>query len=228
MTEILLSIIVPVRNESSQCVPLLKQLQRLRATACEVIVIDGGSDDDTITCARPYVDKLLSVEPGRALQMNAGAKQAKGQWLWFLHADTTLPEKFEGWLALLADQAESWGFFSVRLSGEALPFRVIERGINWRSCYTKVATGDQGIYIRRDAFETIGGFEEQPLMEDIAATKQLRKLSRPMIPPYILQASSRRWQQHGMVKTVLLMWWLRLAYFLGVSPRTLVKAYYRA
>jgi len=228
MSEILLSVIVPVRNESSRCVPLLTQLQPLRSNGCEVIVVDGQSSDDTEYCVLPLVDQLLEGEVGRAKQMNTGAAKANGKWLWFLHADSCLPPDIMSWVGQLKHMEKGWGFFPIRLSGEAWPFRVIERFICWRSRWTKVATGDQGLFFSRRLFQSMGGFGNLPLMEDVAISKYMRKRYNPMIVEYLLETSSRRWQEEGVVKTVLLMWGLRLAYFFGVPPRYLAKVYYGA
>lgn len=226
MSEILLSVIVPVRNESSRCIPLLTQLQPLRDRGCEVIVVDGQSSDDTVRCALPLVDQLVESEAGRAKQMNVGAAEAKGKWLWFLHGDSYLPLDIMTWVHRLKHTDKGWGFFPIRLSGEAWPFRLIERCICWRSRWTKVATGDQGLFFSRSLFQSIGGFGNLALMEDVAISKRMRKRCKPMVADYVLETSSRRWQQNGIVKTVLLMWGLRLAYFLGVPPRYLAKVYY--
>ena len=228
MSEIPLSIIVPVRNESSRCIPLLCQLQPLRNAGCEVIVVDGQSNDDTVSCTLSLADRVIDSDVGRAKQMNAGAALAKGKWFWFLHADSSLPRDILAWLDHLKQLEQGWGFFPVRLSGNRWPFRVIERCICWRSRWTRVATGDQGLFFSRDLFQAAGGFGNLPLMEDIAISKRMRKRCKPLVVDFLLETSSRRWQQHGIVKTVLLMWGLRLAYFIGVPPRHLAKVYYGA
>lgn len=221
-----LSIIVPVLNESILVQRLLKQLNILRALGAEIIVVDGGSSDNTAQIATLSADQVLSVPSGRALQMNAGANIAKGDWLWFLHVDSILPDDIELWFNHLKHNQESqWGFFKITLSGHLGVFRVIESAINCRSSLTAVATGDQGIYMRREIFKQLNGFQAIPLMEDVAMSKQLKKISRPNIWQGKLQTSSRRWEEKGVLKTVVLMWGLRLGYFLGVKPKRLAKFY---
>lgn len=158
--------------------------------------------------------------------MNAGAAQASGDLLLFLHVDTRLPE---GAIALLqqafVQPAVQWGRFDVRLSGAHRAFRLIETMINLRSRVSGVATGDQALFLRAGLFHAIGGFPAIPLMEDVAITKTLRRLSRPLCLRERVTTSSRRWEQHGIVRTVLLMWWLRLLYVCGMSPARLRDMY---
>lgn len=224
-----LSIIIPVLNEASGIVACLKPLQSWRAQGVELIVVDGGSDDDTMSLARDYADKVFVSERGRARQMNAGSVAAAGQYLLFLHADTQLPlqksdallEDFES----LTVQKAAWGFFPVRLSGKRLPFRIIERAISLRSRITSVATGDQALFVSRSLWHEIGGFVDMPLMEDVALSKQLRHHAKPVVMPKAVVTDSRRWESRGIAKTVLLMWSLRLLYFLGFSPQRLAPWY---
>ncbi len=220
-----LSIVVPVRNEAATLPATLAPLQPWRERGVEIIVVDGGSDDGTPACAEGLADRVLASPPGRARQMNAGAAVAQGDVLLFLHADTRLPAGAAG-LVAAALRNRHWGRFDVRLSGSAWPLRVIERLMNLRSCLTGMATGDQAIFVRRAAFLTVGGYPDIPLMEDLALSKRLGRFGRPVClrPPVI--TSSRRWESQGILRTVLLMWWLRLLWFLGVSPQRLVRRYY--
>ena len=218
-----LSIIIPVLNEADLVAGRLAQLRTSQAGDYEIIVVDGGSQDATVESAQSGADRVITANRGRALQMNAGAALAQGEWLLFLHADTSLPANVVG---LLQAVNKPWGRFDVRLSGEHFMFRMIERMMNIRSCLTGVATGDQAMFIARELFEKMNGFPEIALMEDIAFSKSLRKYSRPYCLRQPVTTSSRRWQQNGIIKTMLLMWWLRLLYFLGVSPSRLAQMYY--
>jgi rSAM/selenodomain-associated transferase 2 len=222
-----ISVIIPVLNEATTLEDFLKPLQRWRCAGHELIVVDGGSEDGSKRIAAPLTDRLLDCGPGRARQMNHGVGAANGDILLFLHADTQLPEAAER-MVLQALRMASWGRFDVRLSGRHLLLRVVERMMNWRSCLTGIATGDQAIFMPRPLFDDIGGFPELPLMEDIAMSRLLRRSAgRPacLRPPLI--TSSRRWEEGGILSTILLMWWLRLAYFFGVSPQRLAGQYRR-
>lgn len=221
-----LSLIIPVLNEAATIGRQLQALQPLRRQGCEIIVVDGGSSDNTCAMARPCCDQLIVAGKGRARQMNAGAAVASAPWLLFLHADTRLPASIPDCLLALKTRPVQWGFFVVKLSGERWPFRVIEAAMNLRSRITAVSTGDQGLFVRRELFAQCGQFADIPLMEDVAISKRLRKIAKPLVWPDPVLTSSRRWEQRGIVRTVLLMWSLRLAYYLGVSPQRLVQVYY--
>jgi rSAM/selenodomain-associated transferase 2 len=222
------SVIIPVLNEAPGIAATLAPLQDARRKGHEVILVDGGSTDGTPEQARSLADLVISSPAGRACQMNTGARAASGEVLWFLHADTLAPfDAIEDINAALADGRHCWGRFDVQLSGSSRAFRIIEKAMNLRSALTRIATGDQGIFVTRKAFETVSGFEEIPLMEDIALSKGLRDLSAPACLGTRLVTSSRRWEQNGIVRTVFLMWRLRLAYFLGASPETLAERYRR-
>lgn len=224
-----LSVIVPVLNEAAQIGACLEQLQPLRQQGHELIVVDGGSGDDTPAIARRLADRVVVAPRGRARQMNAGAALASGEVLVFLHADTQLPVKSAQTIIQVCAGANAkervWGRFDVRLSGRRFIFRVIETLINLRSRLTGVATGDQVIFLHRALFHAVGGYADIALMEDIALSKQLRKIASPVCLKRPVLTSSRRWDSHGVVATVLLMWKLRLLYFFGVSPERLVKMY---
>jgi rSAM/selenodomain-associated transferase 2 len=221
-----ISVVIPCLNEAAICVRRLKALQHLRREGHELILVDGGSGDDTVALSRPLVDRMLSSEPGRAAQMNLGARAATGEVLWFLHLDTKLPDGASEQVTREAVDGSGWGRFDVRLSGTSVMFRIIERMMNLRSRLTGMVTGDQGMFVRRDLFVRVGGFPEIALMEDLAISKRLKGISRPFCLRSRVVASSRRWERDGVWRTVVLMWLLRAAYFLGADPDWLVRRYY--
>lgn len=220
-----ISIIVPVLNEESSLPEILRRLQVFRQQGHELIVVDGGSRDNSLKLAQQAADQVVLCRPGRARQMNSGAEVATGDIFLFLHADTQLPENAMVLIQAACIDHGSWGRFDVSLSGRQPVFRIIESLINLRSRVSSIATGDQAIFIRSDLFDQVGGFPEIELMEDVAITRQLRQTAKPVClrPPVI--TSSRRWEEKGVVATVLLMWKLRLLYFLGVSPTRLSRMY---
>lgn len=222
-----LSVIIPTLNEADTIAATLRRLQALRDAGHQVIVVDGGSIDDTATSATPLADAVISSRPGRARQMNAGARVARGDLLWFMHADTLVPaDTHELLLGALRAQTSQWGRFDVRLSGGARALRLVEWLMNLRSRLTGIATGDQGIFIERETFERIGGFADIPLMEDIEISRRLKRAAgRPLCLRHRLITSSRRWETQGIRRTILLMWRLRLAYALGADPETLARRY---
>lgn len=221
-----LSIIIPAFNEENSIVDTLERLQSLREEGHEVILVDGGSSDQTLKLAKPLVDHALQSKLGRALQMNNGAVMATNDILLFLHADTRLPRDATQQIERALNRMMNvWGCFDVNLSGSRFMFRVIERMINLRSRLTRVATGDQAIFVRRGVFELFGGYAEIPLMEDVELSKTLRTISKPCCIKSPVVTSSRRWEEYGTFKTVLLMWRLRLLYFFGRSPELLAKLY---
>ena len=220
--ELKLSIVIPVFNEGAGLSVFLDALPR-QDPEIEIILSDGGSTDDSMALAEHRVDCIVSSGKGRANQMNAGASRATGQFLLFLHADTQLPKNFK---ALILESQSDWGRFDVRLSGEHWAFRMIEFMMNWKSRQTGICTGDQGIFVKRNLFESIGGYASIPLMEDIEISDRLAKLSAPSCIKVPLTTSSRRWEEKGILKTMLLMWYLRIRYATGTSPDILVKKYY--
>ncbi len=220
-----ISIIIPTLNEGGDITPTLERLAPCRADGHEVIVVDGGSCDKTVVLAKPLADQVISSERGRAYQMNRGAAHASGDILLFLHADTQLPENGLVFIQSAISDQQVWGRFDIRLSGQNPLFRVIEKMINWRSSFTGISTGDQAIFVSREQFERIGGFPEQPLMEDIELSKQLKKTAAPYRIRIPLTTSSRRWEQRGIFTTIILMWRLRFLYWLGVDASKLAKMY---
>lgn len=220
-----LSIIVPVLNEVATIAVQLAALQPLRAAGVEIVLVDGGSSDGTAGLARPLADRLIVAPRGRAVQMNAGARASRGELLLFLHADTILPVAADALVARAIEGGAQWGRFDVRIDGTHPLLRVVERLMNWRSWLTGIATGDQAMFVRRDVFERVGGFPEIPLMEDIAFSRRLRQIAPPDCLREPVITSGRRWEKHGVLRTILLMWRLRAAYFFGADPQQLAIAY---
>jgi rSAM/selenodomain-associated transferase 2 len=201
-------------------------LQPLRSRGHEVILVDGGSDDHTLALGKPLVDRILCSARGRALQMRAGAAAANGTILWFLHADTGVPDNPDHLiLAALENSRTEWGRFDVLLSDRHLVLRSVAYLMNLRSSISGIATGDQGIFVRRSLYVKAGGVPLLPLMEDIAFSRALKKYGRPACIRQKLLTSARRWKKHGIARTILTMWGLRLAYFIGISPHHLAKYY---
>ncbi len=219
-----LSIIIPTLNEAAEIEETLQALQTLRQQGHQLIVTDGGSVDKTVTLATPLVDLVIHAPKGRARQMNTGVQHASGELLLFLHADTLLPLNSID-LISEAIKKKQWGRFDVQLSGRQPLLRLVEFMMNWRSRLSGIATGDQAIFVQRELFEKIGGYADIPLMEDIELSKRLKHHGRPACINTPLITSSRRWEAQGILNTILLMWRLRLAYFLGASPEQLIKRY---
>ncbi len=218
------SVVAPTLNEAEHIVRTLRCVRE--SGECELIVVDGGSSDGTLDLVRPVADILLSALHGRARQMNAGAQQASGEVLLFLHADTVLPQNFLRVLQqVLHDPRVVGGRFDIQLDALGWPFRMIETLMNYRSRWTRIATGDQAIFVRREIFMAMGGFPELELMEDIAFSRKLKRAGKIACVRERVITSARRWQRDGVLRTIVLMWMLRLAYFLGVPPRQL-KAFY--
>jgi rSAM/selenodomain-associated transferase 2 len=227
------SVIIPARNEAATIAATVRSARE--AGADEVIAVDGESLDGTPDAARPVVDAVILSPPGRARQMNAGARASRGEILLFLHADTTMPE---GSIASVREAMKQddilGGAFSVRLgvSADAPPLRkaalrLTSRMINVRARLFRAYTGDQAIFLRRDVFETIGGYPEIPLMEDVELSRCLTRRGRTTLLPTAITTSARRWESHGTLRTILLMWGLRLAYLLGMSPTRCAEIYGR-
>jgi rSAM/selenodomain-associated transferase 2 len=217
-----LSIIVPMLNEAAGIADALRALRDLDA---EIVAVDGGSSDKTLDCAAPHADLLLEAARGRARQMNAGAVAAKGEILLFLHADTILPLAADKIIKQSLANGALWGRFDVEISGNSACFSVIATMMNWRSRLTGIATGDQAIFVKRSAFEQIGGFPDQPLMEDIVISQRLKQLARPACLRHKVITAGRRWEKHGILRTILSMWWLRLRFYFGADPKKLAVEY---
>jgi rSAM/selenodomain-associated transferase 2 len=220
-----LSIIMPVLDEAAEIEAALRALAQFRARGADVIVVDGGSSDNTAALARPFATQILTAPRGRAEQMNAGAAAAKGDVLLFLHADTRLPPDADRLiLDGLARARRAWGRFDIRFDHGGLLW-LIALTMNWRSRLTGICTGDQTLFVTRAAFSSVAGFPAIALMEDVALTARLKRVSRPLCLHARVTTSSRRWRRHGILHTILLMWRLRLAYFFGTDPARLARQY---
>lgn len=218
-----ISVIVPVLDEAERIGGTLANIRALGE--CEVVVVDGGSRDGTPEAAASLADRVMRAPVGRARQMNAGADAAGGRMLWFLHADTRPPPDALSRIREAVASGGSWGRFDLRLDGRHPAFRVIERFINWRSALSGIATGDQGIFVTRAAFDAVGKYPDMPLMEDVALSRALKELQRPFRIREPVMSSSRRWESRGIVRTTLLMWRLRFAFWRGADPAVLARRY---
>ncbi|MDO9439310.1 MAG: TIGR04283 family arsenosugar biosynthesis glycosyltransferase [Beijerinckiaceae bacterium] len=220
-----LCIILPMLDEAAGAGALLSRLQPWRARGHRIVVADGGSRDATPEIARPLCDALVTAPRGRASQMNAGAALASEDILLFLHADTQLPpDAPEQIVAALAGE-KAWGRFDVRIEGRSRLLPVVARMMNWRSRLGGIATGDQAMFMRRSAFEAVGGFDNLPIMEDIALSRRLLRLSRPACLSGPAVTSGRRWDRHGALRTIVLMWRLRAAFYMGADAHELAAKY---
>lgn len=220
-----LSFIIPTFNETEQLPQLMPQLQKIISLGHEVLIVDGGSTDATVEELQQHGFSVLQSQLGRAKQMNTGAHLATNETLVFLHADTLLPENALGKIQQ-ACQQQVWGRFDVSFSENDIIFKMIAAMMNFRSCISGVVTGDQCVFVDRELFERVEGYPDIPLMEDIALSKRLKNYSMPVCLHDRVITSARRWKQKGVIRTILLMWYLRLAYVLGVSPSRLHRAYY--
>ena len=220
-----ISIIVPALDEEDE---IAATLRSARAPGVgEILVVDGGSRDATVAVAAPLADVVLGAQRGRALQMNAGAERARGDILLFLHADTRLPAGFAASVEEAVRAGAVGGRFDVALRGSHAFLPVVAAAINLRSRVTRIFTGDQAMFVRRDAFARLGGFAAIPLMEDVDFSARLRRLGSIASLRLRVSTSARRWEENGVARTVALMWSLRLAYACGVSPERLAARYRR-
>lgn len=221
-----ISVIVPAMDEGAGIAAALRALAPIRDADGEIIVVDGGSADETVAQAEPLADRVIHAARGRARQMNAGAAVASGDVLWFVHADTRADPTAAARLGTaLAASPREWGRFDVRLSHSHPLLRLVALSMNLRSRLTGIATGDQGMFVRRSAFAAVGGFPELPLMEDIALSHTLRRRGRPLCLDVGLTTSARRWLDGGVLRTIALMWRLRFAYWRGADPEDLARRY---
>lgn len=223
-----IAIVVPVFNESLVLPRLIGDLTVLKQAAnpdFELVFVDGGSTDNTMALIEDAGLRLIKSAKGRAWQMNAGAAQTTAEVLLFLHADTQLPKNALTEIESNLTRNICWGRFDVRIAGKPLMLVVVSRMMNWRSRLTGIATGDQAMFMTREAFQKMGGFPEQALMEDIEASRHLRQLSRPACIASPVITSGRRWETRGVWTTIVLMWRLRWAYWRGQSPQKLAELY---
>ena len=216
---------MPVLDEGPRLRTQLQALAPWRAAGVEVLVVDGGSQDDSAQVAAALADHVLTAPRGRASQMNAGAACARSDWLLFLHADTQLPEQALPLLGAVMAGPATWGRFDVRIDSPRPLLRVVSWMMNKRSRWSGIATGDQAMFVRREVFMHVAGFPDIALMEDIALSRLLRRLAWPTCLGLPVRTSARRWEQHGAWRTIVLMWRLRAAYFLGADPHQLALRY---
>lgn len=221
-----LSVVIPALDEAAGIASSLQALAPLLARGAQVLVADGGSTDATAALARAAGAQVVHAPRGRALQMNAGAGQARGEVLLFLHADTRLPADADRLiLQALGSGGRVWGRFDVAIDGRPRLLPVVAALMNLRSRLSGIATGDQAFFMTRAAFDAAGGFPAQPLMEDIEMSMRLLKQSRPACLRERVATSGRRWESRGVWRTVWLMWRLRLAYWRGAAPEALAALY---
>ncbi|RVT49607.1 TIGR04283 family arsenosugar biosynthesis glycosyltransferase [Rubrivivax albus] len=220
-----LSIVIPTLDEAAGIDAALRALQPLRQRGVELVVVDGGSLDGTPARAVPWVDQLVMAPRGRAAQMNAGAASARGPVLLFLHADTRLPVDALAQVLQAVSSGACWGRFDVRIAGRPWMLRIVAAAMNRRSRWTGIATGDQAIFVTREAFEQVGGFPRQPLMEDVEICRRLKRRAAPACLTARVVTSGRRWEQRGVWSTIFLMWRLRWRYWRGDSATALAEAY---
>ena len=223
----LLTIVIPTLNEGSVIAELLASLAPLRVRGVEVIVVDGGSTDGTVEAAGLGADRVIVAPCGRARQMNAGAAAAHAPVLLFLHADTRLPENADRLILRgLGSGGLEWGRFDVRIQGASRWLRLVAASMNLRSRITRIATGDQAMFVTRQAFDAVGGFPDQALMEDVELSSRLKQRGPPLCLRPAVVTSGRRWSARGVARTIMLMWSIRLLYFLGVAPDRLARLYH--
>ena len=236
------SIIIPILNEADNLPLLFENISIINPAPQQIILVDGGSTDGSIAVAKALINDFFTIKKsdikwqvikstaGRAIQMNAGATQATGDILLFLHADTQLPVTATSDLSLAMQKADNnykWGRFDVRLDSRSPMLWLVAAMMNGRSRLTGIATGDQAIFIKSDLFKQIGGYPQQPLMEDIELCKNLKGIAKPACLSSKVITSARRWQQHGTWRTIILMWHLRYDYWRGVSAESIKQRYYK-
>lgn len=220
-----LCIVVPVLDEAPDLASRLGELQRLRKRGVQIVVVDGGSSDDSLGIARGLADLAFVAPQGRARQMNAGAAACTADLLLFLHADTRLPPNADTLVRRATLGGRDWGRFDVAIDSPRPVLRIVETLMNHRSRWTGIATGDQALFVRQELFHRVGGFPDQPLMEDVALSTLLKRHGPPVCLRDRVTTSARRWERHGLWRTILLMWRLRAAYFFGADPLKLAVRY---
>lgn len=220
-----LCIVVPVLDEAASLATRLKALHVFRRRGARVVVVDGGSRDDTLAIARDHADLALLAPRGRASQMNAGAAACPADVLLFLHADTVLPDNADALVRRATLGQFAWGRFDVHIDSPRLALRMVSTMMNLRSRWSGIATGDQAMFVRHELFSKVGGFADLPLMEDIAMSRALKLHGPPACLKERVTTSARRWEHHGVWRTIVLMWRLRAAYFLGADPKQLAIRY---
>lgn len=220
-----LCIVVPVLDEAPGLAARLLELQQFRRRGAHLVVVDGGSQDDSLAIARAHADLAFVAPRGRAAQMNAGAAACPADRLLFVHADTRLPDDADALVARAVDGPSAWGRFDVRIDSRRAALRLVGRAINLRSRFTGIATGDQCMFVRHDLFRAVRGFPDIPLMEDIGMSRRLLRHGRPACLRERVVTSARRWERDGVWRTVLLMWRLRASYFFGADPAQLALRY---
>jgi len=222
-----LAIIVPVLDEFEQLSKLVAQLNKHQAE--QIIIVDGGSTDGSVEWLQQnWVSTnqhLISCAAGRARQMNLGASYANQDVLLFLHADTQLPLEVKQIVCRTQFPEHHWGRFDVAFDTPSLAMNVIAFFMNWRSRITRVATGDQAMFMHHHMFDRVGGFDDIALMEDVAMSKKLKAIAKPVCSKKKVITSTRRWEKNGLIRTVVKMWCYRFAYFVGVSPTRLARGY---
>ncbi len=226
MADTRIAVVIPALNEAGQIASLLEGVV---GVACEVVLVDGGSHDDTAARAGAAGARVIPSPRGRAAQMNAGARALGSDWqaLLFLHADTRLPTGWAQAVTRALAGGARWGRFDVMLDSPRPALRMVEASMNLRSRLTGICTGDQAIFVERGLWARCGGYAAIPLMEDIELSRRLKRLAPgPAALRERVRVSARRWEKHGVWRTILSMWWLRLRYFLGDSPERLHRAYY--
>lgn len=221
-----LSIIIPVLNEEHFLAVNKERLVSLLQEGHEILIVDGGSQDDSVSIARSLGCEVFCTRASRGHQLGYGANRSKNDVLLFLHADTHLPSHTAKMVAqALVGPEQRWGRFDVRFSNPHPVFRVIAWFMNKRSCLTGIVTGDHALFIKRELYFSCGGYRDVPLMEDVELCRRLKKHASPVCLSEEVVTSSRRWEQNGIFKTVIMMWWLRLMFFFGWSPEKLARLY---
>jgi len=221
-----ISVIIPVLNDAEALDLALGSIQDY--TGVECIVVDGGSSDESAEVAQSRGVKVLHSPPGRARQMNAGAEVAEGRFLLFLHADTRLPEGFDGHVRqILTGSGVAAGAFQLQIDAPSARLRLIEKTANWRSRYLQMPYGDQAIFLRKELFREMGGFPDLPIMEDFQLIRRLQGEGRIVIAPAAVVTSARRWKKLGALRTTLLNQLMILGFYLGLEPARLARWYRR-